>query len=247
VTAHGIYDWGARTIIQNNIISAITGPALEIVTQVEMTQADGPKVISNNTIFNNGGGINLSELPTGATSLTSTKVDYYTISNNVIVNNGVDAPQGGSFGIAYYHVTGTHNVVNNNLIYGNKPADYSHGLSSCTGGTPISGTDAGGTAGGCPSTNPRSDVNTGVTFINFQLDTPTSPASNYNPDNYQIKDGSNAIRGGIPNCAAAPGVSPCVPITDVVGVLRPASNPTIGAFEQGGGPAAPTGLTASVQ
>jgi hypothetical protein len=240
VTAHGIYAHGGRSIIQNNIFSAITGPA------IEMAPAPGTKmgdVISNNTFFNNGGAINIAE---GAQPW-----DYSVINNNVIVNNGVDAPSGGSFGIQFYHVTGTHNVVMNNLIYGNKPSDYAHHDNSCTGGTPISGTDAEGNAGGCPSTNPKSDAGVGATFVSFQPDMPTAPASNFNPDNYQIKAGSNAIQGGATNCAASPGMSPCIPTTDIVGVTRPSSNLDIGAFEQGGAvadlPSAPTGLTATVQ
>jgi hypothetical protein len=242
VTAHAIYDFSVRSVIQNNIMSAITGPAIQTIT--EPGENNPAHVISNNTIFNSGGGIIIGESP-------GVPWDYGTINNNIIVNN--TNPSGGSGGINYYHVTGTHNVTFNNLIYGNQPADLMHHNTPCGNGAtgiPISGSDAEGNAGGCPSTNPKSDASVAVTFVNFQVDTPSSPASNFNPDNYQIKAGSNAIQGGSTSCAAAPGLSPCVPTTDMVGILRPASSLSIGPFEQGtvaGVPAAPTGLTASVQ
>ena len=242
VTLHGIYSTGPRDIIQNNIISGITGWA------IKRNAYAGAGVISNNTIFNNGGGISPTELSDdGFLAIW----DYNTVSNNIIVNNGVDAPNGGRFGIDFYHVTGTHNVVTNNLIYGNKPSDYGHHDVACSGGTPISGSDADGTAGGCPSSSPKSDAGPAVTFTNFQSDTNSTPASNYSVDNYQIKAGSNAIQNGTTNCASSPGLSPCVPTLDIVGVIRlSGSTLDIGAYEQGtvaGVPLAPTGLTASVQ
>jgi hypothetical protein len=153
-------------------------------------------------------------------------------------------------GLNFYHVRGTHWVVSNNLIYGNLPANYAHHDGICTGGTPISGSDANGTAGGCPSTNPKSDSGVSATFTNFQFDGNTASASKYNPDNYQIKDGSNAIQNGSTNCASPPGLSPCVPNTDIVGVIRQLPILDIGIYEKGsvaGNPSAPTGLTATVQ
>jgi hypothetical protein len=243
VEFHGIYDGGVRTIIQNNVISGITGWGIksDCITNT---------VISNNTIFNNGGGIAPTELnDNGFCAIW----DYSTITNNIIVNNGVDTPSGGRYGLNFYHVTGTHNNVSNNLIYGNKPADYAHHDVTCAGGAPISGSDANGTAGGCPSANPKSDASTAVTFTNFQFDGPSAPASNYDPDNYQIKAGSSAIQNGTTNCASSPGVAPCVPTLDILGVPRLLAGATldIGAYEQGsvarGVPSAPTGLTAAVQ
>jgi hypothetical protein len=243
VTLHGIYSGGVRHTIQDNIISGITGWGIK-------SDCMTTTVISNNTLFNNGGGIDASELNDAG---FCTIWDYNTVSNNIIVNNGVDVPGGsGRFGINFYHVTGKHNLVTNNLIYGNSPTNYAHHDVACTGGTPISGSDADGTAGGCPSVNPKSDPNTSITFVNFQNDTPSAPASNYNATNYQIKAGSSAVQNGTTNCAASPGLNPCVPTLDIVGIAR-ISGVTldIGAYEQGSSaetaPSAPTGLTASVQ
>ena len=258
VTAHAIYDFGARSMIQNNLMSAITGPAIEKVNPPGSSSSDAFGVISGNTIFNNGGGININqEIENGVA------YDFNTISNNIIVNNGVDDNiSGGSGGLVFFHVSGTHNLVTNNLIYGNKPADLMHHYAACgtnasggtpVTGTPISGNDADGNSGGCPANNSKTDAGgVSATFVNFQVDTPTSPASNFNPDNYRIKAGSNAIQNASTSCASSPAVSPCVPTTDFVGALRPASNFDIGAYEQDGGtvadvPSAPTGLTALVQ
>ena len=244
VEFHGIYDGGIRTIIQDNLISGITGWGIK-------SDCTSQTVISNNTIFNNGGGISPTEYNDKGFCAVW---DYSTVTNNIIVNNGVDSPQGGRYGLNYYHVTGTHNLIANNLVYGNKPADYAHHDSTCSGGTPISGSDANGTAGGCPSSNPKSDPNTSITFTNFQFDGPSAPASSFDPDNYQIKPGSSAVQNGTTSCASSPGVSPCVPGIDFIGVARLAGSSTldIGAYEQGStsastAPAAPTGLTAAVQ
>jgi hypothetical protein len=140
------------------------------------------------------------------------------------------------------------------MVYGNLPANYAHHDVTCTGGTPITGNDGNGNAGGCPSTNPKTDASTAVTFVNFHPDTNTAPASNYSPDNYQVKAGSSAIQNGSTNCAPSPGISPCVPSTDFMGIARlsGSSGPSvdIGAFEQGsaaGVPSAPSGLTATVR
>jgi hypothetical protein len=249
ITSHGIYDDGPSDIVENNIISGVSGWAIH---RIVGSPGYSPVrvVISNNTIFNNGGGILLSEYNNQGQAGV---IDYSTISNNIIVNNGGNGSQTG-FGLNYFHVTGTHNVVTNNLIYGNLPSDYGHHGGICTGGTPISGTDESGTAGGCPSTSPWTDASTAVTFVNFQSDTNAAPASNYDSDNYQVKAGSNAIQHGATNCASAPGLSPCVAPTDVVGVVRltqTGSTLNIGAYEQSsataGLPSAPTGLTAAVQ
>ena len=228
VTLHGIYDFGIRSVIANNVISGMTGWGIK---KNMVPMGPGANVISNNTIFNNGGGIALTEM---VDSGQTTIFDHNTISNNVIVNNGVDDPNGGLFGINFYHVTGTHNLVSNNLIYGNMPSNYAHHGVTCSGGTPISGSDADGTAGGCPSAIGKSDAGTSITFNSFQSDTNSAPASNYDVNNYQIKAGSNAVQNGTTACASTPGLSPCVPTVDVVGAVRLAgSTLDIGAYEQG--------------
>jgi hypothetical protein len=246
---HGIYADGPRDVIQNNIISGISGWGIQRI-------ANGPGspfvgVISNNTIFNNGGGILLTEQNNAGFQAT---IDYTTISNNIIVNNGISGTGTPAWGMNYFHVSGTHNDAHNNMVYGNQPGDYAHHGNSCAGGTSISGSDANGTSGGCPNANPKTDASTSVTFTNFQSDTNSSPASNYDATNYQLKPGSSAIQNGSTSCASSPGLSPCVPQLDIVGIVRSlvsASGLDIGAFEQGtassSAPAAPTGLTAAVQ
>ena len=249
---HGIYDEAQGSIVTNNIISGVTGWAIK--SDMAAPSQCGPRVISNNTIFNNAGGINL----TGASDAgMQCPWDFGTISNNIVVNNGTSSFVSGHarFGINFYHVTGTHNLVTNNLVYGNKPSDYAHHDVACTGGTPISGSDADGTAGGCPSTNPKSDTSTAITFVNFRSDQWNAPDPSFDPNNYKIKAGSNAIGNGTTSCTPS-GLTPCVPAADFVGVARLSSGSgalDIGAFELGSGsevasaPAAPTGLTATVQ
>jgi len=235
VTLHGIYQTGANDRIQNNVISGITGWG------IKMNGYPGTIVVTNNTIFNNGGGIS----PTEANDTGQSVIfDFNTISNNVIVNNGTDAPNGGRFGINYYHVTGTHNLVTNNLIYGNLPTDYAHHDAACDI-SPISGNDApppsnsqthqgtGPIGGGCPSANVKTDANTTATFVNFVADTNSAPTGSYNVQNYILKSTSNGVDKGSTLCAASPGQNPCVPPSDFNGVARP-QGPAfdIGSFEQ---------------
>jgi hypothetical protein len=239
---HGIYSDGLRTIITNNIISGITGGWA--IHAVQIPGTIGPRIISNNTLFDNAGGIALNE----NNGSFAGPLDYWTIANNIIVNNGVSGTGTQHYGINFYHVTGTHNFVSNNLIYGNLPADYAHHDSTCTGGTPISGSDANGTAGGCPSTNPKSDANTGITFASFQLDTNNSPAGSYDSTHYKLGSASAGVSGGTTNCAASPGISPCLAIKDFAGDPLD-SPPSIGAYRgsfSGSVPNSPSGLGAVV-
>jgi hypothetical protein len=59
VCAHGIYEEGLRTVITNNVISGIAGWGIK--SDLAAANQCGPRVIANNTIFNNGGGIDLTE------------------------------------------------------------------------------------------------------------------------------------------------------------------------------------------
>jgi hypothetical protein len=242
---HGIYSSSYHTLIENNVISGASGWGIKHGPGGTLASPIGQSVISGNTLFNNSGGIALTQCADNGCGT----YDYSTISNNIIINNGVTGSTNQRFGIDFFHVSGTHLLVSNNLIYGNLPSDYAHHGSTCTGGTPISGSDADGTAGGCPSTSPKSDLGTSASFVSFQSDTNTAPASNYNVNDYQLKSGSSAIAAGTTTCVSG-GIAPCVPSTDFIGTVRPTANLTIGAFEYGSGadgPAAPTGLTAAVQ
>jgi Protein of unknown function (DUF1565) len=233
----GIYSHGGHELFYNNVISGAAGWGMTF---------DGPTgvglgtVVSGNTVFNNGGGIDLNQCGDNACGVA----DFWTINNNIVVNNGVGtvSPSNPVFGISFDHVSGTHNVVSNNLVYGNLPSNYSTSYKSCT---------VGMTQGCPPVTNAKSDASTDVTFANFQSDTNQSPTSNYSPDNYKLKAGSSAIQNGTTQCASSPGQSPCIPTTDFDGTPRSASLLDIGAHAIGSAsgdlPSAPTGLTAQVQ
>lgn len=233
---HGIYADGAAATITNNVISG-GAEGWGIQKQYAGNTDCTPGTISNNTVFNNAGGIVIND------EGSSCGFHNWTMNNNIIVNNGISGTGGGgAFGIDYWSFTGNGTtLVSNNMVYGNLPANYANHGNACTAGT-----------ANCPSTNPKTDASTAVTFVNFQSDTNASPASNYNPENYQLKAGSNAIQNGTTNCATS-GMSPCVASLDIVGVVRLASGtvPDLGAYEQQGSvasvPSAPTGLTAVVQ
>jgi hypothetical protein len=264
----GIYDEGDATIITNNIISGITGMGIKrnMITAAHGQGCD-PGIISNNTVFNNGGGIIMTE---DSDAGFECAFDYWTVTNNIVVMNGVDVPGGsanGARGLWYYDVGGsstgasTNNFVSNNLIYGNQFSDLSHHFVSCgtsaTGSTPVVGVSISSTANaGCPADNsytdsPSNTSATAATFVNFQFDGNSAPASSYDPANYELKSGSNAINHGTTTCAASPGISPCTPSTDFIGVARlSGSTVDIGAWSVAGVasvPSAPTGLTASAQ
>jgi hypothetical protein len=234
---HGIYADGSGLKITNNIISGGSG-GWAIQKQYAGITDCTPGIISNNTIFNNAGGIVLND------EGNSCKIDHWTITNNIIVNNGISGTGGGggsSFGIDYWNFSAGNTLVSNNLVYGNLPANFGNHGSACSPG-----------AGNCPATNLKSDASPSVTFVNFQSDTNAAPASNYNVDNYQIQSGSSAFQNGTTNCAPS-GLSPCVATLDIVGSARLSLGSTlnIGAYEQNGAvgsvPSAPTGLTAQVQ
>jgi hypothetical protein len=233
---HGIYADGAAVQITNNIISGGTGGWAIQKQYASMTDCT-PGVISNNTIFNNAGGIVINEENNGHCTFSN-----WSVVNNIIVNNGIAGTGGGggsSFGIDYYNLKGSNNLVSNNLMYGNLPSNFGNHGSACTPG-----------ASNCPSTNLKSDASTGATFANFKTDTNAAPASGYSADDYQIKPGSNAIQNGTRNCAAS-GLSPCVASLDIMRTDRMSgSTLDIGAYEQGslaGVPSAPTGLAALVK
>lgn len=243
-TMHGIYADGPRDVMSNNVVSGVSGWAIQRI-------ANGPGqtcgastcftgVISNNTLFNNGGGILLNESNNAGFQAT---VDYHTISNNVIVNNGVAGAGTPAFGLNWYHVTGTHNLATNNLMYGNLPADQAHHGFACgtsaSGSTPVAGIPISPSndqtaAGGCPAASSQTDSGgTAATFVNFRADTNASPDGSYNVQNYVLKSTSHGVNTGSTLCAASPGINPCVPGADFNGVNRPAGLAyDIGAFEQ---------------
>jgi hypothetical protein len=229
---HGIYTTGIHNILENNIISGTGGWGIQMRNSGELTSGYCCNVVSGNTLFNNNGGIVFDE--TGNTARTV--LDYVTFTNNIIVNNGPGSATGGRTGkdgVVYFHVSGTHWLASNNMVYGNLPYNYVHHNTACTTNGSFSGADGEGNAGGCPNSNSKTDPGTSATFANFQTDTNTSPASNYNPANYQLKSGSSAINQGITSCAASPGLTPCTPTTDFSSTSRPQGSAIdIGAYEQ---------------
>ena len=166
-TAQGMYLDGARLVVENNVISGIAAWCIQRITYVvNSVSIGGPDVISNNTCFNNGGGIVISE-DNGGSFSHGPPFDYSTIANNILINNGIGGSGNTGFGIDWYDATGTHNLVTNNLVYGNKPADYGHHGSACgtsasgstpATGVPMTGSDGDGNSGGCPANNSQTDA-----------------------------------------------------------------------------------------
>jgi hypothetical protein len=143
-----------------------------------------------------------------------------TVSNNIIVNNSAGAFNTG-FGGANDCVSGRPILFSNNDLFGNA-GDYNNAQPSCE-----------------IRQNQRSE-NPAVTFVNY-----TGTASG----DYHLKANSIAVSGGTTQCTS--GTSACAPAIDFASTSRP-STPSLGIFEsQGsnnaGAPAAPSGLTASVQ
>lgn len=177
---HGIYADGSGLKITNNIISGGSG-GWAIQKQYAGITDCTPGFISNNTIFNNAGGIVIND------EGNSCAFNGWVISNNIIINNGVSGTGGGgssSWGIDYYNMAGTPTVTNN-LVYGNLPGNYAKHGNACTPGS-----------SGCPASNQLSDSGTSVTFINFRSDTNSSPDSSYNYVNYKLGGTSQATSGG---------------------------------------------------
>jgi hypothetical protein len=144
-----------------------------------------------------------------------------TVSNNIIVNNSQVAFNTG-FNGANNCGSGRPILFSNNLLFGNG-GDYNNAQPSCE-----------------TRQNQRSE-NPTATFVNY-----TGTASG----DYHLKPGSIANNSGTRQCTAG-GTSTCAPSVDLALVVRP-TQLSLGAFESQGGsnasaPAAPSGLTASVQ
>jgi parallel beta-helix repeat protein len=146
--------------------------------------------------------------------------DHTTVSNNIVVNNG-----GNEYGIEEsWGPTGPNNVYYNNIVYNNQPADFrfANGPRTVAGTITLTLTQFNGL------------------FVNY-----TGDASG----DYHLKAGSLGIAPGSSTCASG-GITPCIPPTDLDGILRSASVFGLGAFAFKGStllPLAPTGLTATAQ
>jgi hypothetical protein len=197
--AYGFYEQGVGTVYTNNIVVGVGAG----FCWVSYHQASN-EIITNNIFANCGrGGIEISN----DTSGTPNKIDFSTVTNNIVVNNGANGGQQGiqEFGSGCTAV-GANNLYVSNLLYGNSPSDW--GL--CAGHT-HSGDQTG---------------NNASVFVNYQ--------GNGSGD-YHSPNGSSAIDNGTTVCAN--GVSSCVPAVDFDGNVRPDSpgtNPDIGAYEKSG-------------
>lgn len=124
---HGIYNETVAGIVYNNIVSNVTSFGIE--TYHSATQQN----ISNNTVFNTGGGSGGGGIQitcrSGEGGVTSN--DYSTIDNNIVVNTG-------GYGISEYPAVGTHNVYRNNIVIGSYTANV-HLLSGAQSGSITSG------------------------------------------------------------------------------------------------------------
>jgi hypothetical protein len=196
---HGMYVSATNVIIENNVIFNNTqGYGIGYKPHVA-----GWAVISNNTLWGNGGS---NYCPTGPTPCTTPSsaggcmifsASYYnpinmTVDNNICYNN-----PGTYQGMTFYpgDSVGTGSVLRNNLMYGN-------------GDNAISGL-ASGTITSPPN------------FANFQA----NGSGDYHPT------ASGVLTNGGSTACASGGASPCTPSTDITGKTRP-NPPSIGAYEQ---------------
>ncbi|MBV9268093.1 MAG: right-handed parallel beta-helix repeat-containing protein, partial [Acidobacteriaceae bacterium] len=207
----GIYFGDPYDVITNNVISGLIGWGVQIYGGGVCHQ-----VISNNTIFNNSqGGLRIENV-TGVGGHwdecgNGGIADYMTVTNNIIVNNGMGKTYtgtGAGIDATGYGTGGTHNLYSHNIVFGNEPA------SVLLSGPDVSADEKIGTVFSV--------------FVNFQADTNWAPATPYNYLNYALAAGSPAIAAGTSACAA--GTPSCVPATDVTGASRLMGVYDIGAF-----------------
>ena len=208
-TYHGIYMTAIHEVAANNIISGVISNGIASAGGGTCYQT-----ISNNTVFNNVmGGIiaeNVGANGSGHADMCGNGgvTDYETITNNISVNNGYgNGYFGQDGGIHLYGSTpynpGAHNLVSNNLAYGNHNWQALATFPVVVKNT-ISGTNAS-------------------VFSNYQSDNNWRPASSYNFQNYAQRPGSPSIGAGIVTGA---------PANDLVGVARPQNSEyDIGAFQ----------------
>lgn len=117
---HGIYYGTKGGHIYNNIVFRAQGWG------IQLWHAASNITISNNTIFNNmQGGILVGA---GDFPCPQCGDDSTTVTNNIVVYNLAHNSGGsliGGFGIIENGFTGTHNVYDNNLLYGNQSGPFS--------------------------------------------------------------------------------------------------------------------------
>jgi parallel beta-helix repeat protein len=152
---------GAGIVITNNIVYHVSG-GWGIGAGGRSGQNSAPIVISNNLVFSNSnGGI-----------IITNGGDYSTVTNNIVLNNGVVAAQ---CGIHTIWAADNHILEANNDVYGNAGGDY------CSAGQPIQ------------QNNISVDPASGNTFVNWKAD---------GSGDYHQKAGSPTINNGFPSAGA---------------------------------------------
>ena len=154
---------GAGIVITNNIIYHVSG-GWGIGAGGYQGGPNNPIIISNNTVFSNSNGGILIDY-TG---------DYSTITNNIVLNNGVVRAQCG-INTSIDSPPDSHILEANNDVYGNAGGDY------CSTGTPIR------------QNNISVDPALGTTFANWKAD---------GSGDYHQKAGSPTINNGTSSTGA---------------------------------------------
>jgi hypothetical protein len=232
---YGIYMEGYHWTVTNNIIG-------DGNIGIHAYHNPCQNVYANNVIFHNWyDGIILGSSGAGSSGtigspycgVYSNGDDYNSITNNLLIRNGYGCDSSDSHhGADAIRVTVSagHNKLTNNYLAGNFD-------SSCNVTNPILGT-----------ISQSGNIKT-TTYANLLV--------NYKDDgtgDYHLTETSPAVGAGAISpaaCAPSPGIAPCVPSVDIEAIVRPSTAPSIGAYEfasaNGAAPAAPVGLTASVQ
>jgi parallel beta-helix repeat protein len=152
---------GANIIITNNIVYHVSG-GWGIGAGGRSGQNSAPIVISNNLVFSNSnGGI-----------IITNGGDYSTVTNNIVLNNGVVRAR---CGIHTIWASDNHILEANNNVYGNAGGDY------CSAGTPIQ------------QNNISVDPASGTIFANWKAD---------GSGDYHQKAGSPTINNGSSSAGA---------------------------------------------
>jgi hypothetical protein len=207
-----VVGWG--DIVRNNIIMDQGGGWC-----VQISHTSTNVIFTNNTLFNcDRGGVILA-----SPSLYQGGInDYTTVTNNIIANNGAAPNNAGTGGLDIYTSggCGPHDVLQNNLMYGNVPGNVVNNS-------------------GCPNipTGTQTGSNS-TTFVNY-----TGTISG----DYHLKAGSTAVGKGTTSCASS--LLACAPSVDFSGNTRSLTSLDISAFKFGStlaGPLPPSGLMTAV-
>jgi hypothetical protein len=201
---HGIYSAAAGDIIRNNIVVDQGGGWC-----IHLWHQASNAIIENNTVANCAeGGFEIGN--DGA--LSPTVNDYTTVNNNISINNA--GPYGG---FRESGNTGTHNVYQNNLAYGNSAGSF-----ILQNGLTANGTQTGSNS---------------ATFVNY---------TGTGAGDYHSIPGSTTISNGTTTCAATvSNCAPTTDFDGISRPQGTAWS--IGAYEFVARPSPPSALQATVQ